>query len=261
MAPTIISMCMLILGGGHVGRALAAAAARAQWSVRVVSRRAAPGVDQVADLATAAGVARALDTEVAVAVVTAPPQSLAPELWPTLAKRAARRVLLGTTGIYARTGSDANLRESSALDPGHPRFALETAFVRDGGHVVRLAGLYGGDRDPVRWLVEGRIGVSDRQVNFVHHEDVATFLLRCIDRLPPVVHLADGQHHSWRDIARWAQARGLLGQVREDDGRRPNAFVDSALARRLAGDDVFRDFFSALAAIPRDFPPTPSGYT
>ena len=186
-------------------------------------------------------------------VITFPPQEAAEAFWPWVHGLARRRVLLGTTSIYSRVEdcSEPLLTEGSPLVERHPRRAMEEAFEAAGGLLVRLAGLYAAERNPVRWIREGRVGYEKRQLNLVHRDDVARALLGLL-ALPsprPVYNLADGERHTCRQIIDALVALEVLEAQPPKPLTRGDAFVDpSALLEALPGFR-FRSLFAELPAL------------
>jgi nucleoside-diphosphate-sugar epimerase len=187
------------------------------------------------------------------AVVTFPPAKAHASFWPALHGLAHRRMLLGTTGIYRRAEdcSVPVITEQTPLTEVHPRLAAELAFGGAGGIVVRLAGLFGGERNPVRWIRDGRVGYEKRQANLVHGEDVARALLAlaALDAPRAVYNLADGQRHTWREIVDALVKMGSLAPLAPQARSRADGFV---APQRLLADlpgFVFTDFWELLEGL------------
>ena len=85
-------------------------------------------------------------------------------------------IFTSSTSIYSDLSGEVN--EDSALDLSLERqkvlFAVEQEFLKRKGVVLRLGGLYGGDRK-----VTPR-GDLDRPINYVHREDVVQVIDRVI---------------------------------------------------------------------------------
>ncbi len=187
------------------------------------------------------------------AVVTFPPGQAHASFWPALHGLARRRVLLGTTGIYRRAEdcSVPVITEQTPLVEVHPRLAAEQAFGESGGIVVRLAGLFGGARNPVHWIRDGRVGYEKRQANLVCVDDVARALLGLagLDAPRPVYNLADGQRHTWREIVDALVRMGVQEPLAPRDRSRADGFVaPQRLLADLAGF-VFTDFWELLGGL------------
>lgn len=253
-------MRLAIFGLGFIGNALAATADAAGTAVDGFSRSRHLGGGCRLDAADPAALAAlhrdGPGTPYDALVVTFPPTEAAAAFWPLVHRLARRRILLGTTSIYQRAAdcSEPVITEATPLVPLHPRLALEEAFLTAGGHVVRLAGLYGGERNPVRWILTGKVGYEKRQINLVHRDDVAAALLGLL-ALPsprPVYNLADGERHTWRQIIDALVRAGALSPLPPQPLSRADAFVDpSALLAALPGF-AFRSLFAALPGLAAD---------
>lgn len=191
------------------------------------------------------------------AVVTFPPEQVHPEFWPLLRTLAPRLILLGTTGIYERPaeGAAQTLHEGTPLDPLHPRLIREHEFLEHGGILVRLSGIYGGARNPVRWIREGRVSYEDRQVNLVFADDISAALLAIAaePRVESVYNLSDGQLHTWRQIIDYLVEHDLLAHPRLSVPlRRPSALVDNRRFLRDFPSFRFHDFWEEIGWMARE---------
>lgn len=254
---------LAIFGLGFIGQRVCRLATAAGWPVDGFSRNGRSGPHgRTLDAGDASSVA---DVDVAfgrdlydTAVVTFPPGVACSEFWELLHGRAHRRILLGTTGVYARrTDERERLTESSPVDPDHERAADERRFAERGGLLLRLCGIYGGRRNPVSWLARGRIGDEDRQVNLAHADDIAEAVLAIAGHDDPaeLYNVSDGQEHTWHDISRRLVDRGWLDSPpeRRPRNRRKDAFVANDRLLADAPDLSFRDFWGALEELARDW--------
>lgn len=241
-----------VFGLGLAGGAVAELAGRLGWEVAGYSRSRSLGAGRGWDASRAEDSRRLIDEgcRFEAAVATFPPQDAWPGFWPYLAGAAPVAVLLGTTGIYLREGRRPAITESSPIQPDHPRTPAEESFLASGGIVLRLAGIYGGPRNPLRWIREGRVGYEDRQVNLIHFRDIALAVAEVFRRkpVPRLFNLADGQRHTWRQIIDTLVERG---QIRHDRApvplKRPDSFVENRLFLSEYPDFEFRDIWSELA--------------
>jgi len=181
-------------------------------------------------------------------VVTCPPTQIASPNWACVHRLAPRRILYGTTSSYHRDGLFFD--ETSALVETHTRFAAEQRFLEAGGEILRLAGLYGGWRQPRNWLRRGRIGAEPRQVNLVHGDDVAAATLAVL--APPRQHatyvVSDGQRHLWSEIAPWLAARGYLPEPPEPRApKKPHAYANSQRLLTSFPALRMRNFWATMA--------------
>lgn len=247
-------MRIAVFGLGFIGEALIRRGEAAGHQMDGFSRSRAHGAGSMLDATTPEGVSGLSGQEPWDAlVVTFPPMPAAPGFWTALPRLAPRRVLLGSTSIYQRAFdcSAPVITEDTPLEDLHPRRALEQAFLDAGGHVVRLAGLYGGERNPVHWIRGGKVGYEKRQINLVHRDDVADALLAllALPRLRPVYNLADGQRHTWRQIIDALVAAGHLEPLPPRPPKKNDAFVDPTALRSDLPEFRFRDFWDELKVL------------
>jgi nucleoside-diphosphate-sugar epimerase len=251
-----VTMKLAVFGLGFIGRALADLAQLRGMTVLGFSRRGGAGRGEAFDAARDADLKRlreGLLGPVDCAVVTFPPQQAAADFWPILAHSASRRILLSSTGVYQRAFDCTQpvLTEDTPLVDSHARVPAERAFLESGGIAVRLAGLFGGERNPIQWLRDGRVGYEKRQANLVHRDDVAQALLQLATHERPntTYNVADGQRHTWREIVDFLVARGELDSLPPRDARRNDASVSPDRLLRDLPDFRFRDFWAALEAL------------
>lgn len=207
---------LAVYGLGPVGRALLAAAGEAGRPVLGFSRAGGAGggeaLDAASRLAVQAHRRRWGAGAFAAAVVTLPPQGANAAFWPLLHELAARVILIGTTSIYRRDVARDVIDENTATVPDHHRASIEASVIAGGATVVRVSGLYGDERDPIRWIRAGRIKNEPRQANLIHHADVAAAVLRLLDVevLEPIYNLSDGERLTWRQTMEALVDAGVL---------------------------------------------------
>lgn len=233
---------VLVLGAGFIGGRVAAMGAAAGLGVGAWTRHPVEG--PAFDASRPSDVERLVGHSARCLVVTFPLVEH-PALWPVLASHPAHVVLLGTTGSHQRAPV---IDEDTPEVAGHPRLASEAAVLASGGTVLRLAGLYGSPRDPLRWLAAGRVGREPRQVNLVHGDDVARLVLEvAADPQPGVFVVSDGERHTWAVIAETAHAAGRLPTLPPPTPpKKPSGFVDPARVRARWPGAGFRSLLGAL---------------
>jgi nucleoside-diphosphate-sugar epimerase len=211
---------LMVLGVGFVGEAVLRIARRRGCKTAGFSRTPAAGLVRFdAQLPAAVDALPAARC----AVVTFP--GAPAHLWTALQQRCEHVILLGTTGVYARAAetvwADSPVKE-------HPRIAAETSVLAQGGTVLRLAGLYGGARDPLAWVERGKVGNEERIANLVHRDDVAELILAAAShRKPGVYVVSDGEPITWRAMIEFAIRKKILADCPpRRPPSRPSAFVD-----------------------------------
>lgn len=252
-----------VFGLGLTGLEVTALAERLGWRVAGFSRARSLGDGRRFD-ASREGDCRALEREELcfdAAVATFPPEGAWPGFWKILANVSRNSVLLGTTGSYLREGRSPVITEATAVKPDHPRRPAEESFVASGGVLLRLSGIYGGPRNPLRWIEQGRVGYERRQVNLVHCGDIAAAVAAVFMRKPKsgLYNVSDGQRHTWRQIIDHLVESGRLRHDRVPIlPKRIDSFVEN---RRFVGeypDFRFRDFWTELDGLADEWNATPA---
>jgi len=169
-----------------------------------------------------------------------------------------RIVVLGSTSAYDAPSQSTEypppwIDESVPVNLTKPRVQGEE-FLRTncGAIVLRVAGIYGPDRNPLNWIRQGRVGPSRKYVNLIHVEDLAAICLAAVKKGTPgeVYNVSDGQPHTWNEICGTAQQRwGVIpAAVKETPslGKRiSNAKLRAGLGYTLRHPDLY----AALAMI------------
>lgn len=128
-----------------------------------------------------------------VLVITLPPKRREPGVearYPAQVAAALRAapeetqiILTGSTSVYPdlnRTVTEADAGGDVSAS-GRAILAAEAPLRRQGGTVLRLAGLYGYDRQPGRSLAGRDVTGGDAHVNLVHRDDVLRVMVRIIE--------------------------------------------------------------------------------
>lgn len=171
-----------------------------------------------------------------------------------------RLVVLGSTSAYTTDGSIEYpplwIDETAPIDLTQPRVEGEE-FLRTHCHAVilRVAGIYGPGRNPLDWIVKGRVGPSRKYVNLIHVEDLAAICLAALERGIPgkVYNVSDGTPRTWKEICDVAE---------RCHGIRPVALADTeTTGKRLSNNRLlellktnhrslrYPDLFQALSQI------------
>jgi nucleoside-diphosphate-sugar epimerase len=180
-------------------------------------------------------------------------------------RQTARLVVLGSTSAYDLAGhaGDVEIDETAGIDLTRPRVQGEE--YRRGHHgavVLRIAGIYGPERNVLDWIRRGKVSRSPRSVNLIHVEDVAGICLAALQegRSGEVYNVSDGRPRRWAEICEEAHRRWSvpLPPIRETvlPGKRLSI---AKLERDVHYTLRFPDLYAALAAIePVTSDPPPS---
>lgn len=177
---------------------------------------------------------------------------------------AGRLVVLGSTSAYDREGAPADdlppwIDEAHPINPGLPRVQGEEYLrTHHGAIVLRVAGIYGPNRNPVEWIRQGRVGPTNKFVNLIHVEDLAHLCLLALQRgqAGETYNVSDGHPRRWADIC--AEVSGRWGVVsarqadRSESGKRiRNHKILAQLGYRLRHAELYE----ALQSIEADRQP------
>jgi hypothetical protein len=176
----------------------------------------------------------------------------------TLGVSVRRIVVLGSTSAYEVSDHSAEypppwINESAPIDLTKPRVQGEEYLRKElGATVLRVAGIYGPERNPLDWIRQGRIGPSRKYVNLIHVEDLVVICLAAMEKGKPgqAYNVSDGTPRTWKEICVTAQERWSVraAAVKEDhsSGRRiSNAKLRSELDYQFQHSDLYE----ALALI------------
>ena len=126
-----------------------------------------------------------------------------------------RLVVLGSTSTYDTQNGDAagaapSIDESSPIKTSLPRVQGEE-YLRSqhGAIILRVAGIYGAQRNPLEWIRQGRVGPTTKIVNLIHVEDLAhiCFLALQEGQAGEAYNVSDGQPRRWVEICAEASRR------------------------------------------------------
>jgi hypothetical protein len=176
----------------------------------------------------------------------------------TLNAPAQRVVVLGSTSAY-EVPDRANeypppwTDESASIDLGKPRVQGEEFLRKNCGAIVlRVAGIYGPERNPLDWVRQGRVGPSRKYVNLIHVEDLAAICLLALEKGKPgeTYNVSDGQPHTWNDICATAQQRWGVTVAAAHENPSPGKRISNAKLRTELGYTLKHpDLYEALASL------------
>ena len=82
-------------------------------------------------------------------------------------------LMLGTTSSYQCKGEAGSVYgDNTPLEPLDVRAQTEQLLLGPSRAVVRLSGIFGPGREPLRWLQRGLISSGQKFVNLIHVEDI-----------------------------------------------------------------------------------------
>jgi nucleoside-diphosphate-sugar epimerase len=167
-----------------------------------------------------------------------------------------RLVVLGSTSAYD-TGESHQypppwLDETAPIDLSRPRVQGEEYLrKKQGAIVLRVAGIYGPDRNPLSWIEAGKVGPSRRFVNLIHVEDLADICLLALERggRGEVYNVSDGAPRTWEEICIAARDRWGVSSPTRTGAQEPGKRIDTRKLRdglpiRLGHPDLYESLES-----------------
>lgn len=113
----------------------------------------------------------------------------------------AKVIFTSSTGVYQDIESSVN--ENSALTADHPVVLAENAVIASGKNycILRLAGLIGADRHPVKYMSGRTIENGNMRVNLVQRNDVINAIIHQVkkDEWNKIFNVCSDEHPSKAD--------------------------------------------------------------
>ncbi len=138
------------------------------------------------------------------------------------------------------------------MDHSLPRVQGEEYLrSRHGAMVLRVAGIYGLGRNPLHWIRQGRVGISDRYVNLIHVADLAGICLSILREgaAGEVYNVSDGMPRTWTDICEMASVHWRIVPGRAKTSGAGKRISTRKLQRTLSYRMHYPNLFDALAEI------------
>jgi nucleoside-diphosphate-sugar epimerase len=200
-------MSLLILGAGYVGERLRAAHASV-----TATRRQADDTSIRFDLAAQETWEGLPAADAVVWTFPAAPVELARRFRDHALRHVKNLIVLGSTSAYLTREPDEWVSEETPLDLAQPRVAGEESLRQSGATVLQLAGIWGPGRDPIRWLLDGRVRNGLKHVNLAHVDDILAAISAVIAAPRPGerLNVCDGEPRRWREHVAALAAEGRL---------------------------------------------------
>lgn len=234
---------LVILGGGYVGRILAARHPGAVVTHRPATSRGAGELPfDLAQPATWVG----LPTEDADVVWTFParPLDAVQDFYRLKLATSRTLIVLGSTSAYQVREPGETVTEDTPLDLTQARVQGEEWLRERGATVLQLAGIFGPDRRPERWLTKGLIKNGRKLVNLVHVEDIIATIEACIVTPQPGrrFNVSNGLAPAWSNLVAHFKALGELPAdftLAESDPGTDNKVISNARLREFMPGRAF----------------------
>ena len=205
---------LLILGAGYVGRELAA-----RFPDVVCTRRRVEEPESrllhfdLADSSTWSGLP--VEGRRVVWTFPAAPPDAVGEFHRSVLARAASLIVLGSTSAYLVHQTDERVDENHPLDMSRPRVEGEEWLRGQGALILQLAGIFGPEREPARWLAKGKIRNGRKRVNLIALDDILDVIGYFLENPRPGerFNVSNGQSPTWNELLARFQGRGMLTDV------------------------------------------------
>ncbi|MDH4154492.1 MAG: hypothetical protein OEV01_11970 [Nitrospira sp.] len=142
------------------------------------------------------------------------PIELVQQFAETALLQTSRLVVLGSTSAYGDRPSTEYpppwVDETSTIDGTQLRVQGEELLRTSYGAIIlRVAGIYGPQRNPIDWIRTGRVSRSRKFVNLIHVEDLATTCLAAIRQGEEgtIYNVSDGTPRTWDEICQTVERR------------------------------------------------------
>lgn len=187
----------------------------------------------------------------------AAPLNLVQPFAATLNTASNRLLVLGSTSAYdlgdCQDYPPPWIDETAPIDFSKPRVQGEEFLRKDYGAIVlRVAGIYGPDRNPIDWIRTGRVGPSRKYVNLIHVLDLASICLFALARgtAGETYNVSDGHPHTWDAICRTAEQRWNVRSPQTAPTQDPGKRIATAkLTKKLGCEIRHSDLFAELAML------------
>jgi nucleoside-diphosphate-sugar epimerase len=187
-------MNCLVLGYGWLGKPLALELKKKGWNVFASTRSETKGIEiQKNGMHSWSYNSNAIThfpnwfSDLDVLIFNIPPSGISdyPDALHEIIKhlnKNCRVIFTSSTGVYLE--KDGIVDEGSALIPDHPIVKAERTLQDSGNQfiILRLAGLIGGERHPVKYLSGRNLTNGNHAVNLVHRDDVIQVIFLLIKK-------------------------------------------------------------------------------
>lgn len=121
-------------------------------------------------------------------------------------------VVLGTTSSYCVREKGEIIVESTLLKKNNFRALAESALLKLGATVLRLSGIFGEERQPLKWYKKGLVKNYGNFLNLIHLKDIliAIDAIFSKDIRHDVFNLSNGDFKTHEDIVKTLVTRGEL---------------------------------------------------
>lgn len=269
--PMTIPRSIVILGSGYTGRWIYRSALKQSLAILASSRRPDRHLSEVDpsrrvlfDLAEPSTWAALPPDADVIWTFPATPLEQVQAFAQHYCRPPGRLVVLGSTSAYDREGAPLDglpawIDEAQLINTSLPRVRGEEYLrTHHGAIILRVAGIYGPDRNPVEWIRQGRVGPSNKFVNLIHVEDLAHLCLLALQRgqAGDTYNVSDGHPRRWVDICDEVSGRWGVSSTRQADRNETGKRIRNyKILTQLGYTLQHPDFYEALRSIEADRQP------
>ena len=191
-------MSTLILGRGHVGKALHKANENFLFTNR---KKSHPG--QIAfDLENRTTWKNIPKVENIVWTFPAKPLELVQEFYEERLSNVKNLLVLASTSCYINKRQKEKVDENTPINTDIIRVKGEEFLRSKGAVILCLAGIYDEDRNPLNWLRKNLIRNPKKVVNLVHTDDIVKIIEHFLKHPTPGerFNVCDGFPRTWQEI-------------------------------------------------------------
>jgi len=191
-------MSTLILGRGHVGKALH----KSNESFLYTNRKKSHTNQIIFDLENKTTWKNIPKTDNIVWTFPAKPLELVQEFYEERLSKIKNLIVLASTSCYVNKRQKEKIDENSTLNTGLIRVKGEEFLRKQGATVLCLAGIYDQERNPLNWLRKNLIRNPKKVVNLVHTDDIVTIIEHFLKNPVPGerFNVCDGFPRTWQEI-------------------------------------------------------------
>ena len=185
----------------------------------------------------------------------AEPRDLVESFFKANVNRLGKLVVIGTTSSFAVPSNPAVVTEDTDVNLEDSRVQGEEFLRNEGAVIVHAAGIYGPERNPLRWVKEGRVGPSSKFVNFIHVEDLVRILYASFERGDRGARYiaADGKPRRWIDLLdQFQKAFSVTSNPGAPISHKPSKLMDaSKTLKHLQIQLLYPDVIEGIRSLDR----------
>jgi nucleoside-diphosphate-sugar epimerase len=153
--------------------------------------------------------------------------------------RVKRLIVLGTTSSYMVKEDGEEVTEQTPLREELSRVQGENILEGHGAVILRPAGIYGPNRNPLDWIRRGLVADSSKLVNLVHVDDLVAAIRAALSHGRGSYIVSDGTPRTWKEVIDWGVENGFLHE-------RPPSAETRPVSRRLINKKLLGELLPQL---------------